>query len=174
MSKVETKGQPKTTRNIEPRRSLNGVEKNNKSEVNNQANRRCRSNSESSYFDEHILESSLIVSLLLLPTPKLALPFFLFLFIELRALLLVQMLGVSITLKRVSIVVAGAGVAGLLARSMVDAANYITLSLRLDFFLFIPSLSIVSYVQLTRCAGFGFRFKVRTRYCFYYFSYFGG
>ena len=121
-------------------------------------------------FDEYILESSLVVSLLLLRTSPTA---FLFLFIELRALLLMQMLGMPITFKRVSIVIAGTGVTGLLTRSMVDAANYIRTYIRLDFFLFIPSMSIVSYVQLTRWAAFGLRFKVRTRSCFYYFSYLG-
>jgi hypothetical protein len=71
-------------------------------------------------FDEYILESSLIVSLLLLRTSRTA---FFLLFIELRALLLMQMLGMPITFKRVSIVIAGTGVTGLLTRSMVDAAN---------------------------------------------------
>lgn len=44
-------------------------------------------------------------------------------FVEFGALLLVEVLGMPVALECVTLVVAGAGVAGLLARSVVDAAD---------------------------------------------------
>ena len=49
-----------------------------------------------------------------------------------------KMLGVSITFKCVSFIITGASITGLFARSVIDAANYIEVEVRFDFFLFIP------------------------------------
>jgi hypothetical protein len=74
-----------------------------------------------------------------------------------------EMLGVAISFKCVSFVITGAGVTGLFTRPMVDAAYYIEVEVQLDFFLFMPSLSMVSSVQLTRGAGFDLSCSTRTR-----------